>query len=157
MENFQFPDKVVKIALVKNPIGLTETISSISLDERDKSMLFVLNDNPADGTDVSWIWDAELEKISNVKNLNKIFCAGRRAEDIALRLKYAGVPVGLIELDNDMDQAIGKVLEEEVEIIYLLPTYTAVFQARELVLARLEGSGKKMSHFREYLKNLKIP
>ena len=48
MENFQFPDKVVKIALVKNPIGLTETISSISLDERDKSMLFVLNDNPAD-------------------------------------------------------------------------------------------------------------
>ena len=103
------------------------------------------------------IWDAELEKISNVKNLNKIFCAGRRAEDIALRLKYAGVPVGLIELDNDMDQAIGKVLEEEVEIIYLLPTYTAVFQARELVLARLEGSGKKMSHFREYLKNLKIP
>lgn len=157
MENFQFPDKVVKIALVKNPIGLTETISSISLDERDKSMLFVLNDNPADGTDVSWIWDAELEKISNVKNLNKIFCSGRRAEDIALRLKYAGVPVGLIELDNDMDQAIGKVLEEEVEIIYLLPTYTAVFQARELVLARLEGSGKKMSHFREYLKNLKIP
>ncbi len=156
MENFQFPDKVVKIALVKNPIGLTETVSSISLDERDKSILFVLNDNPADGKDVSWIWDAELEKIDKIKNLNKIFCSGRRAEDIALRLKYAGVPVGLIELDDDMDQAIGKVLEAEAEIIYLLPTYTAVFQARELVLARLEGSSKKMSYLREYLKKLKI-
>lgn len=157
MENFQFPDKLVKIALVKNPIGLTETVSSISLDERHKSMLFVLNDNPADGRDVSWIWDAEVEKTTHIKNVNKIFCSGRRAEDIALRLKYAGVPVELVEVNDDMDQAIGKVLEEEVEIIYILPTYTAVFQARELVMARLEGSSKKMSHFREYLKNLKIP
>lgn len=157
MENFQFPDKLVKIALVKNPIGLTETVSSISLDERNKSILFVLNDNPADGRDVSWIWDAEVEKTIQIKNVNKIFCSGRRAEDIALRLKYAGVPVELVLVDDDMDQAIGKVLEEEVEITYILPTYTAVFQARELVLARLEGSSKKMSHFREYLKNLKIP
>lgn len=156
MENFQFPDKIVKIALVKNPIGLSETISSISLDDRSKSMLFVLNDNPADGRDVSWIWDAEVEKTVNIKNVNKIFCSGRRAEDIALRLKYAGMPVELVEVDDNMDGAIGKVLTEEVEIVYLLPTYTAVFQARELVLARLEGTGKKMSHFREYLKNLKI-
>ena len=119
--------------------------------------LFVLNDNPADGRDVSWIWDAEVEKTVNIKNINQIFCSGRRAEDIALRLKYAGVPVELVEVDDNMDNAIGKVLTEEVEIVYLLPTYTAVFQARELVLARLEGTSKKMSHFREYLKNLKIP
>ncbi|WP_237739735.1 Mur ligase family protein [Methanobacterium formicicum] len=157
MENFQFPGKIVKIALVKNPIGLSETISSIFLDEREKSMLFVLNDNPADGKDVSWIWDAEVEKMNNIKNINHIYCSGRRAEDIALRLKYAGVPVELVEVDDKMDNAIEKLLNEDVEIAYLLPTYTAVFQARELVLARLEGSGKKMSHIREYLKNLKFP
>ncbi len=63
----------------------------------------------------------------------------------------------LVEVDDAMDQAIGKVLNEDVEIVYLLPTYTAVFQARELVLARLEGSSKKMSMIREYLKNLKLP
>lgn len=156
MENFQFKDKIVKIALVKNPIGLSETISSITLDERFKSILFILNDNPADGRDVSWIWDAEVEKTLKIENLSQIYCSGRRAEDIALRLKYAGVPVEQVEVDDDMDQAIGRVLEEEVEIVYLLPTYTAVFQVRELVLARLEGSSKKMSHLREYLKNLKI-
>ena len=143
MENFQFPDKIAKIALVKNPIGLSETINSVSLDERTKAMLFILNDNPADGKDVSWIWDAEVEKMVNVKNIKKIYCSGRRAEDIALRLKYAGVPEELVEIDDNMDQAIGKVLKKDVEIVYLLPTYTAVFQARELVLARLEGSSKK--------------
>ena len=63
----------------------------------------------------------------------------------------------LVEVDDDMDSAIEKVLNQDVEIVYLLPTYTAVFQSRELVLARLEGSSKKMSHFREYLKNLKLP
>ena len=120
-------------------------------------MLFVLNDNPADGKDVSWIWDAEVEKMSNIKNINQIYCSGRRAEDIALRLKYARVPVELVEVDDKMDNAIEKLLNENVEIAYLLPTYTAVFQARELVLAHLEGSGKKMSHIREYLKNLKLP
>jgi len=157
MENFQFPDKIAKIALVKNPIGLSETINSVSLDERTKDMLFILNDNPADGKDVSWIWDAEVEKMVNVKNIKKIYCSSRRAEDIALRLKYAGVPEELVEIDDNMDQAIGKVLKKDVEIVYLLPTYTAVFQARELVLARLEGSSKKMSMIREYLKNLKLP
>lgn len=157
MENFEFPDKIVKIALVKNPIGLTETISSVSLDERPKSLLFVLNDNPADGKDVSWIWDAEVEKAVNIKNIHKIFCSGRRAEDIAMRLKYAGVSDGLIEVNNNMDHAIENVLKEDVQIVYILPTYTAVFQARELVLAQLHGTGKKLSHFREYLKNLKIP
>jgi UDP-N-acetylmuramyl tripeptide synthase len=156
MENFEFPDKLVKIALVKNPIGLSEVISSIGLDDRRKSLLFILNDNPADGRDVSWIWDAEVEKTRNIKNVKSIYCSGRRAEDIALRLKYAGVPVYLLQVDDNMDQAIGKLLADNVEIVYILPTYTAVFHARELILARLEGSSKKMSYLREFLKNVKL-
>jgi lipid II isoglutaminyl synthase (glutamine-hydrolysing) len=157
MENFEFPDKIVKIALVKNPIGLSEVISSIGLDDRSKSLLFILNDNPADGRDVSWIWDAEVEKTRNIKNVKSIYCSGRRAEDIALRLKYADVSMNLMWVDDDMDQAIGKVLVDEVEIVYLLPTYTAVFHARELILARLEGSSKKLSYLREFLKSVKFP
>jgi lipid II isoglutaminyl synthase (glutamine-hydrolysing) len=157
MENFEFTDKIVKIALVKNPIGLSEVISSISIDDRSKSLLFILNDNPADGRDVSWIWDADVEKTRNIKNVNSIYCSGRRAEDIALRLKYAGVPVKLVQVDDNMDQGIGKVLADNVEIVYILPTYTAVFHARELILARLEGSSKKMSYLREFLKNVRFP
>jgi UDP-N-acetylmuramyl tripeptide synthase len=157
MENFEFPDKIVKIALVKNPIGLTEVISSISLDDRSKSILFILNDNPADGRDVSWIWDAEVEKTSNLENVKSIYCSGRRAEDIALRLKYAGVSMNLVHIVDDMDQAIEKIVADEVEIVYLLPTYTAVFHARELILARLSGSSKNMSYLREFLKNLRLP
>jgi lipid II isoglutaminyl synthase (glutamine-hydrolysing) len=157
MEKFEFPDKIVKITLVKNPIGLSEVISSIGLDDRSKSLLFILNDNPADGRDVSWIWDAEVEKAENIKKIKSIYCSGRRAEDIALRLKYGDVNMNLVHIDDDMEQAIRKVLTDKVEIVYLLPTYTAVFHARELILARLGGSSKKMSYLREFLKNVKLP
>jgi UDP-N-acetylmuramyl tripeptide synthase len=156
MESFQFPDKLVKVVLVKNPIGLGEVLRSLSLDEKVKSLLMVLNDNPADGTDISWIWDAQVENILQVKNLERIYCSGRRAEDMALRLKYAGQPSTTLEVDYGMDSALEKVLNEDVEIVYILPTYTAVFHIRELIIARMGGSSKFMSYLRESLKNIKL-
>lgn len=156
MESFQFPDKLVKVVLVKNPIGLGEVLRSLSLDEKVKSLLMVLNDNPADGTDISWIWDAQVENILQVKNLERIYCSGRRAEDMALRLKYADQPPATLKVDYGMDSALEKVLNEDVEIVYILPTYTAVFHIRELLIARMGGSSKFMSYLRESLKNLKL-
>ena len=135
MEEINFLDKIVKITLVKNPIGLSEVIKSISHDERSKSILFILNDNPADGQDISWIWDAELSKFGGIKNLKTVYCSGKRAEDIALRLKYVNTPTGLIKIDDDMQKSIKKAVHEDVEIVYILPTYTAVFQTRDIVLS----------------------
>jgi UDP-N-acetylmuramyl tripeptide synthase len=156
MESFQFPDKLVKVILVKNPIGLGEVLRSLSLDEKIKSLLMVLNDNPADGTDISWIWDAQVENILQVKNLENIYCSGRRAEDMALRLKYAGQPITTLNVDYGLDSALEKVLNEDVDIVYILPTYTAVFHIRELLIARIGGSSKSMSYLREFLKNFKL-
>ena len=141
MEEINFLDKIVKITLVKNPIGLSEVIKSISHDERSKSILFILNDNPADGQDISWIWDAELSKFGGIKNLKTVYCSGKRAEDIALRLKYVNTPTGLIKIDDDMQKSIKKAVHDEVEIVYILPTYTAVFQTRDIVLGLTENRG----------------
>ena len=134
MENFQFDDKIVKIVLVKNPIGLSEVLKSITNDKRKKSILFILNDNPADGTDVSWIWDADVEEINDIKNLQSIYCSGIRAHDIALRLKYAEHTNENMIIDVDVENSINNVLNQDVETIYILPTYTAVFQTRDIVI-----------------------
>lgn len=135
MEEFKFSDKLVKVALVKNPIGLTEVINSIYYDKRKKSILFILNDNPADGMDVSWIWDACMNKINEIENLKTVSCSGKRAEDIALRLKYNNLSTKLIEIDDNIEASIKKAVnQDDVEIVYILPTYTAVFQTRDLVL-----------------------
>lgn len=142
MEEVLYKGKIIKIALVKNPIGLTEVIRSISHDNRNKAILFILNDNPADGRDVSWIWDAGLGKFKDIENLKNIYCSGKRAEDIAMRIKYAHIPSKLIEIDDNMKNAIKKAIAEEVEVIYILPTYTAVFKTRDLVF---EFTGQKES------------
>lgn len=135
MEEFKFSDKLVKVALVKNPIGLTEVINSIYYDKRKKSILFILNDNPADGMDVSWIWDACMDKIHGIENLKTVSCSGKRAEDIALRLKYDDLSTKMIEIDENIEKSIKKAVnQDDVEIVYILPTYTAVFQTRDLVL-----------------------
>jgi len=112
----------------------SKTLKSIYHDKRKKSILFILNDNPADGTDVSWIWDAEMNKISEFSSLKTIYCSGRRAEDMALRIKYAEVPTTLIKIDDNMKKSIEKIINDNVEIVYILPTYTAVFQTRDIVL-----------------------
>ncbi|MGZ7135377.1 MAG: MurT ligase domain-containing protein [Methanobacterium sp.] len=133
MEEILYKDKAIKIALVKNPIGLTEVIRSISHDNRKKTLLFILNDNPADGRDVSWIWDAGFGKFKTIKNLKNIYCSGKRAEDMAMRIKYAHISPQLININDNMKSAIKKAINEDVEVVYVLPTYTAVFETRDIV------------------------
>jgi UDP-N-acetylmuramyl tripeptide synthase len=151
MENFIFEDKLVKIVLVKNPIGLTEVLKSITNDKRKKSILFILNDNPADGTDVSWIWDADVEEVNSIDNLQSIYCSGIRAQDIALRLKYAEHMNDNVIID--VENSINKVLDQDVETIYILPTYTAVFQTRDIVLGLINHTDARIPRLRELVKS----
>ena len=156
MEEIKFKDKIIKITLTKNPIGLTEVIKSISHDKRKKSILLILNDNPADGKDISWIWDAGIGKFKWIKNLKSLKFSGIRAEDMALRLKYADIPTESIEINDNIQESIKKAVQEDVEISYILPTYTAVFQTRDIVLNLTSGGNwnygvKYLSHvFRHF-------
>ena len=74
------------IQLIKNPIGANEVLKTVDLDSK---ILIAINDNYADGRDVSWLWDAEFEFLKGAKN--EIIVSGIRANDMALRLKYAGI------------------------------------------------------------------
>ena len=153
MENFQYRSKVIKIVLVKNPIGLTEVLNSITNDTRKKSVLFILNDNPADGTDVSWIWDSDVETVQNIENLEYIRCSGVRAEDMALRIKYTELNDVPIFINHNIENAITDALKDDVEIIYILPTYTAVYNTREIVLNLINRNNPKIPRLKEALKS----
>jgi len=153
MENFEYRSKVIKIVLVKNPIGLTEVLNSITNDKRKKSVLFILNDNPADGTDVSWIWDSDVETLNNIENLEYIRCSGVRADDMALRIKYTGLNVEPIFMNHNIENAINEALKDDVEIIYILPTYTAVYNTREIVLNLINSNNPKIPRLKEVLRS----
>jgi lipid II isoglutaminyl synthase (glutamine-hydrolysing) len=155
MEVMEFPDKTVKVTLSKNPIGLSEVLNSITLDNRKKALLFILNDNPADGRDISWIWDADLDTIHQIENIKYICCSGRRAEDMALRIKYTNISPDLIRVNDKMRKSIENVLKEDVEIVYLLPTYTAVFRTRDIILSYLKNRNPFLLNIKELVEKLK--
>lgn len=123
--------KKTLIQLIKNPVGASEVIRQIQGFEKSK-LVVILNDNYADGRDVSWIWDADFEALANYKQ--KIIVSGTRADDAALRLKYAGVDVKLLQVEKDIKTAIDTAAQNtaEDETLLILPTYTALLKMQSL-------------------------
>ncbi|MGH2508344.1 MAG: MurT ligase domain-containing protein, partial [Ktedonobacteraceae bacterium] len=88
-ESVQVAGHTVRILLAKNPTGFNEVLRTLFSTGQKRHVLFVLNDNIADGKDISWIWDVDFEQANN--SLAALTVAGTRARDLALRMKYAGV------------------------------------------------------------------
>ncbi len=109
------------IQLIKNPIGANEVLKTVDLDS---NILIIINDNYADGRDVSWLWDADFGLLKGSKN--QIVVSGLRANDMALRLKYADIKE--IKIIPDIDEAIEYMKHAEGNEITILPTYTALLK-----------------------------
>ena len=129
------------ILLVKNPAGANEVLRTLALEPGEHDLLGVLNDNIADGRDVSWIWDADFELLAG--RLRSVTCAGTRAPELALRLKYAGVDPACIRVHEDLagalDLAVSDRPDGQAPPVYALPTYTAMLDLRQLLVARGEA------------------
>jgi UDP-N-acetylmuramyl tripeptide synthase len=126
-------ERELQILLIKNPAGANEVLRTLALEPGEHDLLGVLNDQVADGRDVSWIWDVDFEEFA--PRVRHVTCAGTRAPELALRLKYAGVPTTRIVLEPNLaralDQAVGGA--QEGGMLYALPTYTAMLELREVL------------------------
>ncbi len=137
-EDLQINGKRVRILLSKNPVGTNETIRVVT-QSTDYTTLLVLNDRTPDGTDVSWIWDVDTEKL--VERGGTLVVSGDRVYDLALRLRYSQKslenPINLI-VETDLKQAIAIALEQtpENETLHILPTYSAMLEVREVLTGR---------------------
>jgi len=134
-ERFETDGRHVQVFLGKNPAGLNQVLRTIAAVPGDKRLLLLLNDDIADGRDVSWIWDADFELIADQAGSTVV--SGRRAEDMALRLKYAGFPPDL-PIVRDTEEALSLALERTPAggSLYVVPTYTAMLEVRELLARR---------------------
>lgn len=119
----------VLVQLIKNPTGASEVLKTVDLSS---NILIMINDNYADGRDVSWLWDADFEYLRDAKN--SIVVSGYRAKDMAVRLKYAGVDTSKIVVIPKIRHAIEHLLNslDINEKITILPTYTALLKMQTL-------------------------
>lgn len=116
----------IRIFLIKNPTGANEVLRTVLISSKKKNLLLALNDKIADGTDVSWIWDVDFARL--LEKVKHLIITGTRADDLALRLKYAGIKKPDL-VTEDFSKAIKNALKRK-ENFYFLPTYTAMLEVK---------------------------
>jgi UDP-N-acetylmuramyl tripeptide synthase len=127
------------LLLVKNPTGFNQIIQTFLSQKTQQQLLLIINDNFADGRDVSWLWDVAFEELSGDRHI--IDASGIRATDMALRLKYADIATR--NVDTDIEKSLNQFIAQldENQIGYIIPTYTAMIEARRLLGKKTKLSG----------------
>lgn len=118
------------INLAKNPTGSNVSLRILNEDKDEKELLFVLNDNLADGHDVSWIWDINFD---NLNNVSRIITSGNRAYDIAIRIKTSGFDSSKIEPYLNLQEAVNALYKNDTKK-YVIANYTALQPTRNEIL-----------------------
>jgi UDP-N-acetylmuramyl tripeptide synthase len=140
VETIEVDGKAVSILLIKNPAGANEVLRTLLLeahgsgDRRGLDLWIALNDRIADGRDVSWVWDADFELLAG--QVRHVACAGTRAAEMAVRLKYAGLPPEAITVEEAIDRSLDRAVAEADGSLFALPTYTALLELRNLLAKR---------------------
>lgn len=139
MENFMLGDRKTTLNLAKNPVGANMTLRVMNEMKGDKELLFVLNDNVADGLDVSWIWDINF---SIFERVTRVVTSGTRAYDIAVRIKCSGYDASNIVVRPDLDKAVTELVKTHGRK-FVIANYTAVQPTRSALKRYISKRGGK--------------
>ena len=131
-ETFKIGDKECTLVLIKNPVGATQALEMIKLAPYPFSLSVLLNANYADGIDTSWIWDADFEQVLNM-DIPHMIAGGVRHSEIARRLRVTGYDAEQISEVADLSQVFEEIKNQETKHAYILATYTAMLEFRELL------------------------
>lgn len=141
LEKFETANASMLLNLAKNPVGANMTLRLLNQDKGEKELLFVLNDNIADGTDVSWIWDINFSIFNSV---TRVVTSGTRAYDIAIRIKCSGYDPDRITVQPDLDKAAAEIFKNG-GTKYGIANYTAIQPTRAALKRYIERKGGEKS------------
>src|SRR5207237_4659035 len=135
-ERIAVDGKTVLLLLVKNPAGANEVVRTLVEGGAPSLAVIALNDEVADGRDVSWIWDVDFEPL--LAGLDRVIVSGGRAAELALRFAYGGLDRARIEVVPELERALDRGLEKTPagRELVLLPTYTAILGLRRIIARR---------------------
>ena len=142
-ETFKIGDKSCTLVLIKNPVGASQALDMIKLAPYPFTLSVLLNANYADGIDTSWIWDANFEAILDM-DIPQLFAGGVRHSEIARRLRVTGYDDTKITEAESLEDIMTLIESQPTEHAYILATYTAMLQFRE-ILANRHAVGKEMN------------
>ena len=140
MEQFRLGKAGTRMMLVKNPAGCNQVIEFLENIKEKFILVVCLNDRGADGTDVSWIWDADFEGLTTLGSyLDRVIVSGDRAGDMRVRIKYAGIPDEHISMQRNYEELVRWIEKQELPV-FIMPTYTAMLELRQVVIKHCGGA-----------------
>ena len=140
MEQFKLGKAGARMMLVKNPAGCNQVIEFLENIKEKFILVVCLNDRGADGTDVSWIWDADFEGLTSLGSyLDRVIVSGDRAGDMRVRIKYAGIPDEHISMQRNYEELVRWIEKQELPV-FIMPTYTAMLELRQVVIKHCGGA-----------------
>lgn len=129
LQRYRLGGRDVLLNLAKNPTGFNQNLKIVEADRGPKMVAFFINDQVADGRDISWIWDIDFEELADQPD-TVVFAGGSRAHDLAVRLKYAGIEAAVIENIEDAFARLGALTAAGVlpadAAVYAIANYTAL-------------------------------
>lgn len=129
-EHINIAGKDVVMNLIKNPVGFNQIVEMLATDPAPFSLVSLLNDRPADGTDVSWIWDGDFEKLVQITSGRPVFLSGIRVAELSTRFEIAGLPLDEQHIDQDLSHIAEWIASAPTDKVYILATYTATLDLR---------------------------
>jgi UDP-N-acetylmuramyl tripeptide synthase len=141
LERVTYRERQLTLALAKNPTGFNEVLRMVAAEPLSGALAIGINDLDADGRDVSWLWDVDFEVLADPRHDARVFAIGIRGADLAVRLKYAGVPAARLDAGAagaPLGQALDRVVDavEPGNRLFLLLTYTALLELRQALADR---------------------
>ena len=121
---FDVEGRRVVLQLVKNPAGFRQTLKTLDAGV-PAAVVIVINDDYADGRDVSWLWDVDFSALGPLATRRST--SGTRAADMAVRLRYD--EVGVVEIEPDLEKALRSAVRAVTpgEQVVVFSTYTAMW------------------------------
>lgn len=139
MEKMNYQDMSFRMILIKNAVGCDQVIDYLSGVTEDFLPVFLLNNKAADGTDYSWIYEADFEKLAAVRG-GKALVSGMCADDLAKRLVDAGFDADGVVVEKDLGKLVDRMVEHGGNV-FVVPNYTAMLDIHGK-LAALCGTGQ---------------
>ena len=136
LEKIQADDKTIYLSFVKNPTSFNLILRLIAQHPGNKHLLLAASNTVVDGEDFAWLWDVEVEEIAD--RIIDAVCSGNKAEEIAMRLKYAEVPTDKITIVHEREAALDAALKnvEPGGTLYIMCGYTPTHEFRRVMQKR---------------------
>jgi len=136
LEKIQAGDQTIYLSFVKNPTSFNLILRLIAQHAGQKHILIAASHTIVDGEDFSWLWDIEVEEIA--PEVADVVCSGNKPEELAMRLKYAEIPVDKISQNADLEPALDAALKNAGPggTLYILSSYTLTNELRRVMQKR---------------------